>query len=96
MQLEQLRKEMESFKLDSARALDQQRFQMESDMASKLANSAEAAANAAREQDALAKKMEVELQKRLMEEKRKYELQIADVSFTANLRKDEICRFPVS
>lgn len=77
--MEELKKEMESFRADSARALDQQRFQMESDMASKLANSAEAAANAARAQDDMKKKMEAEFQTRIMDEKRKYEMQMAEV-----------------
>lgn len=90
MNLEQVKKELESFKLDSARALDKQRFQMEADMANKLADSASAAADAARQQEEMAKKMESELQRRMLEEKRKHELQIAQLRADAEQANSQV------
>nr|CAB3228483.1 trichohyalin-like [Phallusia mammillata] len=76
-QIEELKKKMDNAKMNALQELDRQKLALERDMASKLADNEAVSASAARERAKIVEEMEAKMERRLLEERKKYELKLA-------------------
>lgn len=76
-QMEEIKIKMDKDKMNALQELDRQKLALERDMASKLADNEEASAMAARERAKIVEELEAEMEKRLLDERKKFEIKLA-------------------
>ena len=86
-EIDMARRKIDAERLEAMKQLDEQKLAMEKEMAAKMAQNEAQAANSARESQRQLADVEAALERRMVEERRKYELKISDL-IVEQQRKD--------